>query len=80
MKTLLIEWTEISRHSTTVQVPVDADADKVIDLESRLAELVDDGFICLRREIGSVATVEHDPTAQVLLHPDPMRRRARVRP
>jgi len=59
MKTLLIEWTEVSRHRATVQVLSDTNPDG-IDLENRLADLADDGFLGLQREIESVATTNHD--------------------
>lgn len=38
-----------------------------LDLENRLAELDDDGFQWLEREVQSVTAVEHDPNAEVLV-------------
>ena len=78
MRTVLIQWTEISQHTARVQVPIDSDTEE-LDLENRLAELDDDGFQGLEREIQSVVTVEHDPSAEVLVPPDPAARRARMR-
>ena len=80
MRTVLVTWTEISQHTARVQVPVDADTDD-LDLENRLAELDNDGFQGLEREIQSVVTVEHDPDAEVLVPLDEATsRRARLRP
>jgi len=77
MKTLLVEWTEITQHRAKVQVPVDTDPEG-LDLANRLAELTDDGFQGLQREIDSVRTVDHDPAAEILIHADPAARRART--
>ncbi|WP_141564231.1 hypothetical protein [Mycolicibacterium palauense] len=79
MRTVLIQWTEISQHTARVQVPVDSDTEE-LDLENRLAELDDDGFQGLEREIQSVVAVEHDPNAEVLVPLDETTaRRARMR-
>lgn len=80
MRTVLVTWTEISQHTARVQVPVDADTDE-LDLENRLAELDNDGFQGLEREIQSVVAVEFDPDAEVLVPFDESTsRRARLRP
>ncbi|XTP38460.1 hypothetical protein ACORG1_33975 (plasmid) [Mycobacterium sp. TJFP1] len=62
-----------------MQVPLGADIDE-LDLENRLAELDDDGFQGLEREINSVTEVEHDPHAEILVPADPTtERRVRIR-
>lgn len=66
MQTVLIKWTEISQHQARVQIPAGADAD-ALDLENRLAELDNDGFQGLEREIVDVTAVEDDPNAEVLI-------------
>ncbi|PJE00773.1 MAG: hypothetical protein CK429_36185 [Mycobacterium sp.] len=80
MRTVLIEWTEVSHHKARVQIPAGTDVED-LDLENRLAELDDDGFQGLEREIQAVIAVEHDPQAEVLVPiDDATSRRARVRP
>lgn len=80
MHTVLIAWTEISQHKAHVQVPVGTDLDE-LDLENRLAELDDDGFQGLEREVQSVTVVEHDPHAEVLVPlEEATSRRASMRP
>lgn len=80
MRTVLIEWTEISQHKVRVQVPIDADTDE-LDLENRLAELDDDGFQGLEREVQAVTAVEHDSHTEILVAlDDTASRRARMRP
>lgn len=80
MRTVLIEWTEISQHKARVQIPAGTDVDE-LDLENRLAELDDDGFQGLERQIRSVTAIEHDPHAEILVPlDDATSRRARVRP
>ncbi|GAT04976.1 hypothetical protein [Mycolicibacterium fortuitum] len=66
MQTVLIKWTEISQHQARVQIPARADVD-ALDLENRLAELDNDGFQGLEREIVAVTAVEGDPNAEVLI-------------
>lgn len=79
MQTVLVTWTEVSQHQARVQVPLGADIDE-LDLENRLAELDDDGFQGLEREINSVTEVEHDPHAEILVPADPTtERRVRIR-
>lgn len=80
MRTVLIEWIEVSHHKVRVQIPAGTDAED-LDLENRLAELDDDGFQGLEREIQAVTAVEHDPHAEILVPiDDATSRRARVRP
>lgn len=79
MKTLLVEWTETSTHVAMVNVPADTDP-YTLGLENRLAELVDDGFLGVQREINSITVVPNDPHAEVLINPSPHARRARQRP
>lgn len=79
MQTVLVTWTEVSQHQARVQVPLGADIDE-LDLENRLAELDDDGFQGLEREINSVTELEHDPHAEILVPADPTtERRVRIR-
>jgi hypothetical protein len=66
MRTVQIRWTEVSQHTACVQVPVGSDIEE-LDLENRLAQLDNDGFQGLQREIQSVTAVEHDPDAEVLV-------------
>jgi hypothetical protein len=70
MQTVLVTWTEVSEHRVRVQVPLGADIDE-LDLENRLAELNDDGFQGLERQINSVTEVDHDPGAEILVAADP---------
>jgi len=80
MRTVQIRWTEVSQHTARVQIPVCSDIEE-LDLENRLAELDNDGFQGLEREIQSVTAVEHDPDAEVLVPLDESTaRRARMRP
>lgn len=62
MKTLKIKFTETSSHEVTVNVAPDFHAGDY-DLEDGLAELENDGFRCLEREIESVEVVEFDEQA-----------------
>lgn len=80
MQTLLVTWTEVSQHQVRLQVPLGVDIDE-LDLENRLAELDDDGFEGVERQINSVTQVEHDPHTEILVPVDPTtERRARIRP
>lgn len=65
VKTVKIEWTEVSRHERTVNVPDDFDADNS-NLEDNLAQLDNDGFQFLEREIDSVKNAGFDPDAEEL--------------
>lgn len=49
MRTIEIEWTEVSRHRVAVNVPRDFDAEQV-DLANDLATLTDGGFVSVERE------------------------------
>lgn len=62
MKTIKIKFTETSSHEVTVNVPANFHAGDY-DLEDGLAELENDGFRCLEREIESVEVVEFDEHA-----------------
>lgn len=76
---MLVTWTEVSEHRVRAQVPIGADIDD-LDLENRLAELNDDGFQGLERQINSVTEVDHDPGCEILVPADPTTtRRVRLR-
>lgn len=79
MQTVLVTWTEVSEHRARVQVPLGVDIDE-LDLGNRLAELNDDGFQGLERQINSVTEVDHDPDTEILVPADPTTRRVRLRP
>lgn len=55
MRTARIEWTEVSTHRATVNVPTDFDPERA-DLADALAEL--DGFVGVEREAISVTFLD----------------------
>ncbi|BCN46557.1 hypothetical protein RE9431_48130 (plasmid) [Prescottella equi] len=61
-RTVEIEWTEVSHHRATVNVPPGLDLD-CVDLGDALAALSDMGFTGVEREGIVVRPVEHDAAA-----------------
>ncbi|WP_064078150.1 hypothetical protein [Prescottella equi] len=59
MQTVVIEWTEVSHHRTTVNVPSGLDL-TCVDLGDALAALSDVGFTGVEREGIVVRVVGHD--------------------
>ncbi|WKX02061.1 hypothetical protein Q3O43_29345 (plasmid) [Rhodococcus aetherivorans] len=67
MRSVVVEWTEVSSHSVVVNVPADFDPE-VVDLGDALGGLEDDGFLGVVREGIVVRFLDApDPAAEVLL-------------
>lgn len=62
VRTVEIEWIEVSRHRATVNVPIGIDLESC-DLANALADL--DGFVGLEREAITVRVIGFDPIAEV---------------
>lgn len=62
-KTVVIRWREISDHERVVRVVADFDPANR-DLANGLAELDDDGFLCLDRDCIEVEDVADDSEAE----------------
>ncbi len=69
MRTIEIEWTEVSRHRVAVNVPRDFDAEEV-DLANDLATLTDGGFVSVEREGITVRPLEVFDTTAETFTPD----------
>ncbi|WP_342661691.1 hypothetical protein Rruber_05489 (plasmid) [Rhodococcus ruber] len=66
MRSVVIEWTEVSSHCVVVNVPADFDPE-VVELGDALGSLEDDGFLGVVREGIVVRFLDApDPAAEEL--------------